>query len=68
MHSSNAVAMYLIDINECNDTELVHQCDHTCINTIGSYTCTCNSGYDLDVDGRTCNGMPMFYCSYDYCV
>lgn len=44
------------DINECNDTELVHECDHTCINTIGSYACTCNSGYNLNVDGRTCDG------------
>ena len=44
----------LSDINECSDG--THNC-FLCINTIGSFTCGCNSGYILDDDGVTCNGM-----------
>ncbi|KAK6042873.1 calcium binding EGF domain protein, partial [Cooperia oncophora] len=47
-----------IDINECElwtggDTEL---CMGTCINTNGSYLCTCPPGYKIQPDGRTCVG------------
>ena len=35
------------DIDEC----LQDSCDHICINSPGSYTCTCRSGYMLDADG-----------------
>ena len=33
--------------------------DHTCtnVNTHGSFTCSCNNGYELDDNGRSCNGM-----------
>ena len=43
------------DINEC--TEGSHSCDGnaSCINTIGSYNCTCNFGYEGD--GLNCTGM-----------
>ena len=43
----------LTDINECLNEML---CDHTCINTAGSYYCECNTGYELDNDNHTCNG------------
>ena len=45
---------YVADINEC--TESVDQCEHSCHNTIGSYTCSCNAGWLLDSDAHTCNG------------
>ena len=32
-------------------------CAHNCQDTLGSYTCSCRSGYALNVDGRTCAGM-----------
>ncbi|PWA73075.1 EGF-like domain-containing protein [Artemisia annua] len=32
------------DINECNDKSKFH-CDGNCINTPGSYSCTCRPGY-----------------------
>ena len=42
------------DIDEC--TEGISQCNQLCINTIGSFTCDCISGFIIDVDGRTCDG------------
>ena len=43
-----------IDIGECGDG--TDSCDQICINTLGSYICTCGTGYRLADDGRTCNG------------
>ena len=42
-----------LEINECGDGV----CTQICTNTEGSFTCECNSGYQLDADGTTCNGM-----------
>ena len=42
------------DINECNSS---NACQHTCVNTPGSYMCQCNTGYRLNGDGRTCAGI-----------
>uniref|UniRef100_A0A1X7TQV9 Mucin-like protein n=1 Tax=Amphimedon queenslandica TaxID=400682 RepID=A0A1X7TQV9_AMPQE len=42
------------DIDECNSTS-TSNCSHFCNNTIGSYQCTCMSGYELHSDGRSCN-------------
>ena len=45
----------LSDINECGlNTD---RCAHFCSNTVGSYTCSCRSGYRLTANGRTCTGM-----------
>ena len=44
---------YVLDINECSETP----CEHNCTNTIGSFNCSCNDGYVLDENGRSCNGM-----------
>jgi len=35
----------------------VPSCAHECINTIGSYRCDCEVGYELDSNGESCNGM-----------
>ena len=49
------IAFYMNeDVNEC--TMGTSNCTQLCINNIGSYTCTCNSGYNLDADNHTCNG------------
>lgn len=32
-------------------------CDHRCVNTYGSYQCTCNEGYKLGPDRRSCIGI-----------
>ena len=43
-----------VDINEC--IEETDDCAQNCINTNGSYICSCNTGYYIDIDGRSCNG------------
>ena len=48
-----ALYFNLIDNNECNTDN--GGCDHTCTNTPGSYTCSCNTGYSLDLDNRGCS-------------
>ena len=43
-----------VDINECSSN--IDGCDHNCHNTMGSYYCTCNTGYRLDSNMRSCHG------------
>ena len=43
-----------LDENECLTGD--DFCAQNCSNTVGSYTCTCNTGYTLNSDGYTCNG------------
>ena len=43
-----------IDIDEC--AEGTHNCAQRCSNTIGSFTCDCDTGYGLASDGYSCNG------------
>lgn len=45
--------MYLYaDMNECALGN--GGCDHQCVNTGGSFTCRCNSGYNLQSDRLSC--------------
>lgn len=41
----------MIDIDEC---AIESSCSHLCVNSNGSYTCSCLYGYALRRDGRTC--------------
>ena len=43
-----------IDIDECATSNAV--CEHNCTNTIGSFTCSCDTGYQLDRNGLNCTG------------
>ncbi|CAH1263916.1 NOTCH1 [Branchiostoma lanceolatum] len=46
-----------IDIDECGlQIESYRTCDQDCVNTVGSYYCTCAFGYELQEDGRSCKG------------
>ena len=47
-------ATFHLDIDEC--TRGTSGCDHNCINTNGSYYCTCMDGYELESDNHTCTG------------
>lgn len=42
----------------CADTdECPAICEQICTDYVGSFNCSCNEGYSLDVDGYSCNGM-----------
>lgn len=45
---------FSVDIDEC--AEGISGCSHTCRNTVGSYTCSCRTGYRLASDNHGCNG------------
>ena len=50
----------LSDANECDHGTAL--CNQECINTIGSYSCDCYSGYKLLEDGFTCVGKDYAWC------
>ncbi|KAJ6405397.1 hypothetical protein OIU84_013368 [Salix udensis] len=37
-----------LDIDECTDATVNHNCTHICTNTVGNYTCSCPKGYHGD--------------------
>ena len=46
----------LADVNECNCSGF--SCGNgTCVNTLGSYTCTCHIGYVFNPNKRVCEGV-----------
>ena len=44
----------LSDIDEC--AKNIDGCQTNCINNVYSYTCSCDEGYKLNDDARTCTG------------
>ena len=53
--NNNSFYMVLCeDINECSGP---NDCQQQCVNTEGSYNCSCVLGFTLNTDGRSCNGM-----------
>jgi len=47
----NQITEICEDINECRERVI---CDHYCINTPGSYRCSCHENYQLKSDKHTC--------------
>ena len=54
MHDVDELVVFSLDINEC--TLNISGCGQNCINTIGSYDCSCYSGYQLAVNIMSCSG------------
>ena len=46
------------DIDECSSNS--NGCQMSCINTIGSFNCSCESGYKLIDDGLHCQGIALY--------
>ena len=49
---------FLLDLNECLTNN--GKCEHICTNNDGSYECSCNSGYEIGNDGKSCEGKQEF--------
>ncbi|KAG5673535.1 hypothetical protein PVAND_003575 [Polypedilum vanderplanki] len=45
-------ATFMKEVDECELNE--HGCEHECINTLGGYECSCQLGYELHSDKKTC--------------
>eukprot|EP00058_Branchiostoma_floridae_P025619 XP_002611109.1 hypothetical protein BRAFLDRAFT_70467 [Branchiostoma floridae] len=43
------------DVDECVPRGGRGPCDQVCANTYGGFVCSCNAGFTLHQDGRTCN-------------
>ena len=48
----STLSTIFVDINECAGD--IDDCDQICTNTNGSFQCSCNSGYNLSSDERSC--------------
>ena len=48
-----------IDKDECNTNN--GGCQHTCVNTAGSYQCQCRSGYTLSGNNQSCDGVLLYH-------
>ena len=44
----------VLDTNECGNAN--GGCEHYCNNTVGSFTCSCNTGFELAEDNLNCTG------------
>ena len=65
--------VFQIDVDECS--EMLHNCDQTCVNTNGSFICQCGGGYRLFSDKHTCAGwhccqhmLTVYSISMDGCI
>ena len=52
----------LTDIDECANNLSNMSCAQECTNTPGSFQCSCNSGFSLNSDKRSCDG-ECFLCN-----
>jgi fibulin 1/2 len=43
------------DVNECMNNS-TNDCEHNCNNILSSFSCSCNAGFMLNDDGKSCDG------------
>ena len=53
---SGKYMIFELDVDECKTYQ--NDCDYKagCQNTVGTFKCTCKTGYYLDADQKTCKG------------
>ena len=54
MLSKTEMVINAIDVNECSESN--GGCGQICMNTNGSFDCSCNLGYKLNSDRFSCDG------------
>ena len=56
LHLTKAIisSCVILDIDEC--TRNISGCNQNCTNTNGSYFCSCDPGYEIENDNKTCIG------------
>ena len=45
---------FLSDIDECADRQTNRCLNGRCVNSVGSYSCVCGTGFVLSSDGSSC--------------
>lgn len=48
----NPLDKFLTDINECD--EALHNCQHICTNDVGSFNCSCYTGFSFEDNTSKC--------------
>ena len=51
--NSRKTALFILDLDECSNASL-NACTQKCNNNVGSFTCSCDSGYRLSKNQQTC--------------
>ncbi|XP_016402401.1 bone morphogenetic protein 1-like, partial [Sinocyclocheilus rhinocerous] len=55
VNKAGFAANFFKEIDECSRPDNGH-CEQRCVNTLGSYHCGCDPGYELTPDRRSCAG------------
>ncbi|XP_029370992.1 bone morphogenetic protein 1-like isoform X2 [Echeneis naucrates] len=53
VNKAGFAANFFKEMDECSKPDKGH-CEQRCLNTLGSYRCACNPGYELAADRRSC--------------
>ena len=51
----------VLDTNECMENN--GGCEHSCTNEIGTFACSCDSGYELDSNMLNCTSEHISYAT-----